>query len=109
MSLCYLSVHVNRGLMSGQYVYECELLADWADKLTQMGRGKHHLGDFLPPEELEKFMETYTVSSESLELVMHSALSKVTAFCYCGSKALCLVHTADKTRLSCLVGIDGVN
>jgi len=27
-----------------------------------MGRGKHHLGDFLPPEELEKFMETYDVS-----------------------------------------------
>lgn len=27
-----------------------------------MGRGKHHMGDFLPPEELEKFMETFTVS-----------------------------------------------
>ena len=26
--------------------------------LTQMGRGKHFLGDFLPPEELEKFLET---------------------------------------------------
>lgn len=23
-----------------------------------MGKGKHHLGDFLPPEELEKFLET---------------------------------------------------
>jgi len=40
----------------------CILCADWAEKLTQMGRGKHHLGDFLPPEELEKFMETYDVS-----------------------------------------------
>jgi len=40
----------------------CKLAADWAEKLTQMGRGKHHLGDFLPPEELEKFMETYNVS-----------------------------------------------
>jgi len=39
-----------------------QLGADWAEKLTQMGRGKHHLGDFLPPEELEKFMETYNVS-----------------------------------------------
>lgn len=36
-------------------------LIDWADKLTDMGRGKHHIGDFLPPQELEKFMETYTV------------------------------------------------
>ena len=40
----------------------CKLDADWADKLTHMGRGKHHIGDFLPPEELEKFMETYNVS-----------------------------------------------
>jgi len=28
-----------------------------ASKLTAEGRGKHHLGDFLPPDELEKFME----------------------------------------------------
>lgn len=27
--------------------------------LTDMGRGKHHIGDFLPPEELVKFMEKY--------------------------------------------------
>ena len=26
-------------------------------KLTEESRGKHHLGDFLPPDELEKFME----------------------------------------------------
>lgn len=24
-----------------------------------MGKGKHFIGDFLPPEELEKFMETF--------------------------------------------------
>ena len=30
---------------------------DLASKLTSHGRGKHHLGDFLPPDELEKFME----------------------------------------------------
>lgn len=24
-----------------------------------MGQGKHHLGDFLPPDELQKFMEKY--------------------------------------------------
>jgi splicing factor 4 len=33
-----------------------------------MSKGKHHIGDFLPPEELEKFMETYQVSDESLDL-----------------------------------------
>ncbi|KAJ8026210.1 SURP and G-patch domain-containing protein 1 [Holothuria leucospilota] len=29
-----------------------------AEALTKMGKGKHFIGDFLPPEELEKFMET---------------------------------------------------
>lgn len=29
----------------------------WADELTQKAKGKHHIGDFLPPEELAKFME----------------------------------------------------
>ncbi|ETE70998.1 SURP and G-patch domain-containing protein 1, partial [Ophiophagus hannah] len=32
---------------------------EWAEQLTQMGRGKHFIGDFLPPDELEKFMETF--------------------------------------------------
>jgi len=30
-----------------------------AEKLTDSGQGKHFIGDFLPPEELEKFMETF--------------------------------------------------
>lgn len=29
----------------------------WADDLTQKAKGKHHIGDFLPPDELAKFME----------------------------------------------------
>ncbi|XP_071488685.1 SURP and G-patch domain-containing protein 1-like [Diadema antillarum] len=29
-----------------------------AELLTKMNRGKHFIGDFLPPEELERFMET---------------------------------------------------
>ena len=33
--------------------------AEWAESLTDMGKGKHFIGDFLPPEELEKFMETF--------------------------------------------------
>lgn len=26
-------------------------------QLTELGMGKHHIGDFLPPEELERFLE----------------------------------------------------
>ena len=34
-----------------------------ANKLTQTAEvaGKHHIGDFLPPEELSKFMDKYKV------------------------------------------------
>ena len=30
-----------------------------AEELTKGGKGKHHIGDFLPPEELTKFMSKY--------------------------------------------------
>ena len=33
------------------------IVTDVADQLTESNKGKHHIGDFLPPEELEKFME----------------------------------------------------
>lgn len=26
-----------------------------------MAKGKHHIGDFIPPHELDKFMKTYSV------------------------------------------------
>ncbi|VEN41488.1 unnamed protein product [Callosobruchus maculatus] len=29
----------------------------WAEELTKQAEGKHHIGDFLPPEELKKFLE----------------------------------------------------
>ena len=35
------------------------VLSEWAEALTEAGRGKHHIGDFLPPDELERFMETF--------------------------------------------------
>jgi splicing factor 4 len=35
---------------------------EWAVKLTDMAYGKHHIGDFIPAHELEKFMKTYSVS-----------------------------------------------
>ncbi|XP_074594027.1 SURP and G-patch domain-containing protein 1-like isoform X2 [Brevipalpus obovatus] len=38
---------------------EMEKTKQWADSLTEMNRGKHHIGDFLPPEELEKFMKKW--------------------------------------------------
>lgn len=38
---------------------EMEATAAWADALTEQSQGKHHIGDFLPPEELKKFMEIY--------------------------------------------------
>lgn len=38
---------------------ESEATQEWAIKLTNLGQGKHHIGDFLPPTELKKFMETF--------------------------------------------------
>lgn len=40
----------------------CIFLADWAEALTEANKGKHFIGDFLPPDELERFMETFRVS-----------------------------------------------
>uniref|UniRef100_G1R343 SURP and G-patch domain-containing protein 1 n=1 Tax=Nomascus leucogenys TaxID=61853 RepID=G1R343_NOMLE len=37
------------------------------EQLTKMGRGKHFIGDFLPPDELEKFMETFKALKEGRE------------------------------------------
>ena len=31
-----------------------------------MGRGKHHIGDFLPPDELARFMETLSALKEGI-------------------------------------------
>nr|CAH8841352.1 unnamed protein product [Trichobilharzia regenti] len=46
---------------------EMEATREWAQKLTEMGRGKHHIGDFLPPDELERFMETFRALKEGRE------------------------------------------
>lgn len=43
---------------------EMEKTREWAEQLTEMGRGKHFIGDFLPPDELEKFMETFKALKE---------------------------------------------
>ncbi|EEB16027.1 arginine/serine rich splicing factor sf4/14, putative [Pediculus humanus corporis] len=39
----------------------------WAEELTRQAAGKHHIGDFLPPEELERFMERYNAVKEGRE------------------------------------------
>lgn len=36
----------------------------WANELTKHAEGKHHIGDFLPPEELKKFLEKSTAAKE---------------------------------------------
>ncbi|XP_043217499.1 SURP and G-patch domain-containing protein 1-like isoform X1 [Amphibalanus amphitrite] len=38
-----------------------------ADELTAMNAGKHHIGDFLPPDELERFMEKWRALKEDRE------------------------------------------
>lgn len=37
-----------------------------------MGKGKHFIGDFLPPEELEKFMETFKALKVSFPVVFEA-------------------------------------
>lgn len=34
-----------------------QLPTEKAVSLTEINKGKHHIGDFLPPKELEKFIE----------------------------------------------------
>jgi len=36
-----------------------EKTKNWAVDLTSRGHAGHHIGDFLPPEELEKFMQKW--------------------------------------------------
>ena len=38
---------------------EMEKTKNKAEEQTEMGKGMHHIGDFLPPEELTKFMNKF--------------------------------------------------
>ena len=40
--------------------------ADAEKQTAAMEGGKHHIGDFLPPEELNKFMNKYKVCSPNV-------------------------------------------
>lgn len=44
---------------------EMEATAKWTDALNKQSEGKHHIGDFLPPEELKKFMEKYNAQKNN--------------------------------------------
>lgn len=46
---------------------EMEATQMWAEELTAQAEGKHHIGDFLPPDELDKFMEQYNAVKEGRE------------------------------------------
>lgn len=46
---------------------EMEATAVWAEALNKQSEGKHHIGDFLPPEELRKFMEKYNSKQTNRE------------------------------------------
>lgn len=46
---------------------EMEATRDWAEALTEANKGKHFIGDFLPPDELERFMETFRALKEGRE------------------------------------------
>ncbi|CAH1155218.1 unnamed protein product [Phaedon cochleariae] len=39
----------------------------WAQELNRQAEGKHHIGDFLPPDELKRFMEKSTAVKEGRE------------------------------------------
>lgn len=43
---------------------EMEKTKELAEKLTGESEGKHFIGDFLPPDELERFMETFKALKE---------------------------------------------
>nr|XP_022332213.1 SURP and G-patch domain-containing protein 1-like isoform X2 [Crassostrea virginica] len=50
-----------------QRTTEMEATRDWAEALTEANKGKHFIGDFLPPDELERFMETFRALKEGRE------------------------------------------
>ena len=44
---------------------------------SAFAEGKHHIGDFLPPEELNKFMNKYKVSSETILIHVDTISSSI--------------------------------
>ena len=51
---------------------EMEKTKEKAVELTQAATGKHHIGDFLPPEELNKFMAKFSAIKSGEEYINES-------------------------------------
>ncbi|XP_044756831.1 arginine-glutamic acid dipeptide repeats protein-like [Coccinella septempunctata] len=51
-------------------IREKEMMATqlWAAELTRQAEGKHHIGDFLPPEEFKRFMEKSSAGKDGKQL-----------------------------------------
>ena len=47
----------------------CLIFLEWAADLTQKGKGKHFIGDFLPKQELDKFLGKVKAVKEGGEFV----------------------------------------
>ena len=61
---CLQTVYIHSLHNAMRYsVFVCCPITDLAAHLTETNRGKHFIGDFLPPDELERFMETFKVCS----------------------------------------------
>ena len=50
---------------------------DTAERLNSGTEGKHHIGDFLPPEELNKFLSRYKVEYDAQPLPACLTLRRV--------------------------------
>lgn len=83
----------------------CVLIIDQAKDLTEMGKGKHHIGDFLPPEELEKFVETVNAVKEdrtpgTTETYCYVCMYRHTAICTCvGIHSACFKWQTENVSL----------
>lgn len=58
---------------------EMEATQRWAEELTEKAKGKHHIGDFLPPDELARFMEKVNLIYSAISyfcLQINSTLSQ---------------------------------
>lgn len=51
------------------YKYCFFQILEWASDLTKKGKGKHFIGDFLPKEELDKFLGKVKAVKEGGEFV----------------------------------------
>ena len=54
--VCAIMLMTTKSILSKLLIPSIDV-SDSAELVTETNKGKHHIGDFLPPEELEKFIE----------------------------------------------------